>query len=142
MAVKIMELSKEQRLIIQSEMEVQSEMLSVQEIEVIASYLNMNVNIPFLSEKKEQTFFFKVVRKFDRMLYVYLPNELYGLVNDISDGVSEKDAEKLKELLSVRLTQRLDIPFVPEMIEKMIFDYLVVYMVNAMRKGFNVLSEP
>lgn len=142
MAVKMMELSKEQRLIIQSEMEVQAEMLSVQEIEVIASYLNMNVNIPFLSEKKEQTFFFKIVRKFDRMLYVYLPNELYGLVNDSSDGISEKDAENLKELLSVRLTQRLDIPFVPEMIEKVIFDYLVVYMVNAMRKGFNVLSEP
>ncbi len=134
-------LTEDQRLAIKAEMENQIEMLSDEEVEVLASRLNEQINIPFVREGTEQTILVKTVRRFDQLLYENLPNELYGLVKNANDGISDADANELENVLGNRLNRKFDIPYIPEVIEQEIFTLLVGFIVTAMRKKFSVLSQ-
>lgn len=134
-------LTEEQREIIRRDMDSQIEMLSDEEVEVLASKLNKKIDIPFIPEGTEQVIFVKTVRQFDRMLYQSLPNELYGLVKNASAGISEKDAEALKLVLGTRLNNRIDIPYVPEWVEQEIFELLLDLIVKAMRKKYSIIDQ-
>lgn len=122
-------------------MDSQIEMLSDEEVEVLASKLNKKIDIPFIPEGTEQVIFVKTVRQFDRLLYQSLPNELYGLVKNASAGISEKDAEALKLVLGTRLNNRIDIPYVPEWVEQEIFELLLDLIVKAMRKKCSIIDQ-
>lgn len=134
-------LTEEQREIIRRDMDSQIEMLSDEEVEVLASKLNKKIDIPFIPEGTEQVIFVKTVRQFDRLLYQSLPNELYGLVKNASAGISEKDAEALKLVLGTRLNNRIDIPYVPEWVEQEIFELLLDLIVKAMRKKYSIIDQ-
>lgn len=138
----IIELTPDQRTSIKDQMDNQFEMLSDAEVEALASELNEKVNIPFIGEGTEQTILVKIVRKFDRLLYENLPNELYGLVKSSSDGISDGEAKRMKEILGSRLNARFDIPYVPEFVEREIFETLIGLIVNAMREEFSVINQP
>lgn len=133
-------LTAEQRQKLKAEMDSQIEMLDDFEVEILASKLNDNINLPFISEGTEQIIFVKIVKKFDRLLYENLPNELYGLVKNASDGISDEDAEQLVSLLGDKLNKKFDIPYVPEIIEKGIFTLLIDITVSAMRKEFSIIN--
>ncbi|WP_448555610.1 hypothetical protein [Thalassotalea montiporae] len=134
-------LTEEQRKAIKQDFENQVEMLSDEEVEVLASKINDKVNIPFVREKKEQMILVKTVKKFDRLLYKNLPNELYGLVKDSQDGISDDEAKELEATLTERLNKKFDIPYIPEIIEAKIFKLLVGFIVSAMRKNFSILHQ-
>lgn len=93
-------LTQEQRELVKHEMDIQVEMLSDEEVEVLASKLNEKIDLPFIAEGTERIIFVKTVRIFDRLLYQTIPNELYGLIKDTTDGISDKDAEELKLVLN------------------------------------------
>jgi len=135
------ELTKEQMNQVIRDMDEQIEMLSQEEIEVIASKINTKINIPFVSEKKEKIIIVKIVKKIDRFFYENLPNELYGFVHDASDGISEEEAKELNYILARRLNNKLDIPFLPEWIEQQIFELAVNILVNAMKKQYSILVD-
>ena len=61
-------LTQEQRELVRHEMDIQVEMLSDEEVEVLASKLNEKIDLPFIAEGTEQTIFVKTVRIFDRFL--------------------------------------------------------------------------
>ena len=131
-----------QRRKVKDEMDNQIQMLDDDEVEALATKLNEQINIPFIAEGTEQTIFVKIVRNFDRILYDNLPNELYGLIKNASDGISDKDAEQMAVILGRRLNTKIDIPYVPEIIEQEIFTLLIRLIVNAMRKEFTVFNAP
>ncbi len=135
-------LTEAQRLELKVQMDNHVEILSDEEIEVLASRLNEKINIPFIKEGTEQTIFVKIVKKFDRMLYKNLPNELYSLVKSSSDGISDEDAKQLEEVLGSRLNAQFDIPYIPEVLEQEIFEMLVGLIITAMRKEFSVINQP
>lgn len=135
-------LTDAQRLELKAQMDEQVEMLNDEEVEALASKLNEKIDIPFIKEGTEQTIFVKIVKKFDRILYKNLPNELYGLVKDASDGISDEDADKLKEVLGSRLNAQFDIPYIPEVLEQEIFEMLVGLIIAAMRHEFSVINQP
>jgi hypothetical protein len=132
-------LTDKQRKQILADMNQQIEMLSDQEVEYLATELNNNVNIPFLKEKKEKIILVKLVRKVDRYLYNSIPNELYGCVKNTKDGISDEDADDLKEVLVDKANHAFNIRYLPEPIEKQIFAFLVGLIVNAMRKNMALL---
>lgn len=130
-----------QRKAIKEEFENQVEMLTDEEVEILATKLNKKISIPFIKEGTEQTILVKTVKKFDRLLYQNLPNELYGLVRNSNDGISDTDAAELEAVLGNRLNRKFDIPYVPEVIEQEIFELLVGFVVAAMRKEFNIINQ-
>lgn len=134
-------LTEEQRANIKNGMDNQVEMLTDEEVEALATKLNERIDIPFIKEGTEQIIFVKIVRNFDRLLYANLPNELYGLVKNASDGLSDNDADEMAEVLAKRLNAKFDIPYVPEFVEKEIFELLIDLIVTAMRKKFAIINE-
>lgn len=111
------------------------QMLNTKEINDLATIINEKVDLPFVGEEIEQKIFIDVVRITDQLLFEKLPPELYELVKSTTDGISIIEAEKLKLVLVERLNKSFDIPYLPEFIEKQIFDLLITLIVDAMRKG-------
>ncbi len=116
------------------------ELLSIQELEAIASRLNEKINIPFLSEEQEQVVLVKIVKQIDRYLYSVLPNEVYQMVKDASDGISEEEAEKIKTRLAQLINKAVDIPIVGEEVEQLIFKMVLDLIVLALQKGKSLLD--
>ncbi len=135
-------LTDEQREQIVNDMDVQIEMLSADEVEVLATKLNEKIDIPYIKEGTEQTIMVKIVKKIDRLLYRKLPNEIYGLVKNSSDGISDEDARQLKAVLATRINKEFDIPYIPEWIEQEILEMAIGLLVNGMRKNFSVMELP
>lgn len=135
-------LTDEQRNQIRRDMDEQVEMLSDNEVEAMASKLNAKIDIPYIKEGTEQTIMVKIVRKIDRLLYQKLPNEIYGLVKRVSDGISDDDAHQLKAVLATRINKEFDIPYIPEWIEQEILEMAIGLIVNGMRKNYSVLEQP
>lgn len=135
------QLTQEQRNAVIYDMDNKTEMLSFEEIEALATELGKKITIPFLPEGTEQTILVKTVRLFDRLLYQNLPNELYSLVKNTTDGIEEKDLERFKLVLSIRLNGKFDIPYVPEEIEQQIFEFLISLTVNYMQKNVSILGK-
>ena len=133
-------LTEDQRKQVLHEFDVQIEMLSAEEVEVLASKLNKKIDLPFITEGTEQIIFVKTVKVFDRLLYQNIPNELYGLIKNTGDGISDKDAEELKLVLGSRLNKSLEIPYVPEWVEQQVFEILIGLVVDAMKKGCSLLK--
>jgi hypothetical protein len=141
LAMSTIILTEEQRKQVLHEFDVQIEMLSAEEVEVLASKLNKKIDLPFITEGTEQVIFVKTVKVFDRLLYQNIPNELYGLIKNTSDGISDKDAEELKLVLGSRLSKSLEIPYVPEWVEQQVFEILIGLVVDAMKKGCSLLKQ-
>lgn len=139
--MSIIELTEEQRQTVLSDMNDKTEMLTDAEIEHLATRLNEKVNIPFLRESSEQTVLVKLVKKVDRYLYNALPNELYGLVQDATDGVSDEEAKELREILATRANKQINIKYLPEIVEQEIFEFLIGFIINAMRKNVSILNS-
>ena len=135
-------LTDEQREQIVNDMDVQIEMLSADEVEALATKLNEKIDIPYIKEGTEQTIMVKIVKKIDRLLYRKLPNEIYGLVKNSSDGISDEDARQLKAVLATRINKEFDIPYIPEWIEQEILEMAIGLLVNGMRKNFSVMELP
>lgn len=135
-------LTEDQRIQVKSDMDVQVEMLSDTEVETLASMLNEKVDIPFMKEGTEKTVLVKIVKKVDRLLYSSLPNELYGLVKNTRDGISDEEAEELESVLGTRLNKKIDIPYIPEWVEQKIFETIIGLIVTAMRRNFSISELP
>lgn len=135
-------LTQEQRDRVKADMDQQVEMLSAQEVEKIATLLNKKVDIPFMTEDREHTMIIKIVKKIDRLLYQNLPNEIYGLVKDVQDGISDEDAAKLERVLASRLNKEVNFPYLPEWIEQQIFETVIGLIVTAMRKHLSINEMP
>jgi len=135
-------LTDEQRAQIASDMDTQIEMLNADEVEAVATKLNEKIDIPYIDDKAEQLIMVKIVKKIDRLLYRKLPNELYGLVKNSRDGISDEDARQLKSVLATRINKEFDIPYIPEWIEQEILEMAIGLIVNGMRKNYSMMALP
>lgn len=133
-------LTQEQWNRLKEDMDAKIEMLSDEEILIIASKLNEEIDIPFIKEGTEKTILVKIVKKIDRFLYQNIPNELYGLVKVTNDGISDDEATQLKLVLANRLNKKIDIPYLPEFLEQKVFEFAISIIVSAMRKNFSILN--
>lgn len=133
-------ITEEQYRKILADADERTEMLTPDEIAIIATKLNEKVNVPIITERAEYTMLIKIVRDIDRFLYKLLPNEIYGLVRDSADGISEEEAENMSRRLAKLVNKYIDIPYIPEGIEEKIFQLGIGIIVDAMRKNFKLAA--
>ncbi|BDX39012.1 hypothetical protein CYCD_23670 [Tenuifilaceae bacterium CYCD] len=121
---------------LESDMDDKCEMLTEEEILVLAKKINEKVNLPVIKdEEKELTVFCKVIRLVDRALYNYLPNEYYELIHDATDGISEADAEVMRKRLVPLINKKVNFPFLSEDMEEFLIDLVLKLILNALVKG-------
>ena len=87
------------------------QMLSNEEVEKIATYVNGAINIPFRNEEKEQVIFFKAVRKIDKFIYSKLPTDIYELVKSTLDGISPEESELICDRLASVINKFVNLPY-------------------------------
>ena len=109
-----------------------------QEIERIAYKLNEKINIPFVSEEKEGDILVKIVLKVDNFLYDNLPNELYDLIRSAEDGIDEKESERLIKRFTNLANSKIDIPYIPEILEGIAIKLILTWVFKAMQKNFDL----
>ena len=132
------ELTEEQLAKIKEEMNQQTSMLTDEEVNALAGKVNKDINLPFLNEEKEFIVFFKLIRWIDRQLYALLPNEIYALVHDATDGISQAEAVKIRGRVIPLINKVVDMPIVPEALEEVIIGTIVDLILTALIKGLKL----
>lgn len=128
-------LTEEQRQKIVKDAEETKMLLTDEEVEKIASKVNEKINLPFLSEDKEQIVFVKIVRLLDRSLYTLLPNEIYECIRMAQDGIDSEEAETIKTRITKAINNLVNLPFLTENQEEILFGIVIGIIINAMMKG-------
>lgn len=128
-------LTAEQRSNILLDADRKIEMLTENELESIATQLNGVINLPVIGEAKEQVILVKLVKSIDRFIYQRVPNEIYELVRNSSDGVSDEEARLIEERLASGLNNNINIPYLTERMEQRAFEFVIGVIVNALRKN-------
>jgi hypothetical protein len=108
------------------------------ELQKIAEKVNKEIDIPLLNEMKEGKILLKIILKIDRFLYDNLPNEIYDLIRSLDDGISENEAKLLVRRLAKLANQKINIPYIPEGLEYILFNFTIALVVNAMRNKWNI----
>lgn len=117
-----------------------TEMMSEEEINILATKLNARVDLPFVREDTEQVIAAKIIRRIDRFLQANLPVEIYSVVRSAEGGFTEDEITILKERFTAIANGIINIPYVPEALERTIISFVLNQIFNAMRKGV-VLAE-
>lgn len=114
--------------------------LTNDEAKVIANRLNKEINIPFVDEEGEAKVLIKIVLKIDRFLYNSLPNELYDAVRSVENGLDEEEVRNLSHRISRLANKKIDIPYLPEVVEFFILNFGVRLILKALQKQVSILS--
>ena len=114
--------------------------MSDEEIKDLAERLNKKINVPIISETKEEKILIKIVIKIDRFLYNNLPNEFYDLVRSLDQGIDDDEAKRLIRRLSKLANRYIDIPYIPEPMEYVAIRFIIGIIINAARKQWDILK--
>ena len=115
----------------------QRKKLTPDQIKKLAERLNRKVNIPIISETREEKILIKIIVKVDTFLYDNLPNEFYDLVVSVEKGIDDDEAKRLIKRLSKLANIHIDIPYIPESYEYVAVRFVISVIINAARKHFN-----
>lgn len=111
--------------------------LTEAEVKDLASKLNDKVNIPLISETREEKILIKVILRVDTFLYDNLPNEIYDLVRSSKNGIEDEEATRLINRLSILANEKINIPYIPEAAEYVAIKFVIRVVINAARKNWN-----
>lgn len=111
--------------------------LTEAEVKDLASKLNDKVNIPLISETREEKILIKVILRVDTFLYDNLPNEIYDLVRSSKSGIEDEEATRLINRLSILANEKINIPYIPEAAEYVAIKFVIRVVINAARKNWN-----
>jgi hypothetical protein len=117
--------------------EKRSKMTTAEIIE-LATRLNKKINVPIINETGEQKILVKIILKIDNFLYDNLPNEFYDLVRDTSNGIDNREAKRLVRRLTRLANDKIDIPYIPEQMERIAFKFIIGMIVKAARKNLKL----
>ncbi|MCQ3828752.1 hypothetical protein HXX02_04795 [Microbulbifer elongatus] len=115
----------------------QRQKMTEEEIRELAIRLNDKVDVPLVWETAEEKILIKVVLKVDTFLYDNLPNEIYDLVRSLDKGITESEASRLINRLSVLANKKIEIPYIPEAAEYIAIRFVIGVIINAARKEWN-----
>ncbi len=115
----------------------QRKRMTHEEVESLAKKVNKEINFPIIGEEREGKILVKIIVKVDNFLYDNLPNEIYDLFRSLKDGISQEEAKLLARRLAKLANKKIDVPFIPESLEFVLFNLIIGLIVNAMRKNWN-----
>ncbi len=108
--------------------------MTTAEIKEMATRLNKKINVPIINETGEQKILVKIILKIDNFLYDNLPNEFYDLVRSPDKGIDNREARRLVKRLTKLANEKIDIPYLPEPMERIAFKFVIGMIVKAARK--------
>lgn len=111
-----------------------------EEIKDLAQRLNEKIDVPIISETREERIFVKIVFKMDRFLYDNLPNEFYDLIRSTKNGINDEEAKRLVKRLARLANKRVEIPYIPESLEYIVIRFVIGVIINAARKKWDFLK--
>lgn len=112
--------------------------MTTSEIKELAERLNKKINVPIISETGEEKILIKIIIKIDQFLYDHLPNEFYSLVRDMDQGINDDEASRLIIRLTDLANDKIDIPYLPEIAEKIAIRFVISIVINAARKKWSL----
>ena len=115
--------------------------LTTSEVTKMASVVNEIVNIPVLTEGREQIVIEKIIKTIDNCLYELLPDEIYDTIHMTSDGVTPEEAEIIKNRISRIVNEQVSIPFISEEDEGKIIKKFLDLIGLALQKGKDLISS-
>lgn len=109
-----------------------------EEIKELAQRLNRKINVPIINETKEEKILIKIILTIDNFLYDNLPNEFYDLVRSTDKGIDNREAKRLVRRLTKLANEKIDIPYIPEPMERIAFKFVIGMIVKAARKNLKL----
>ncbi|NQU52155.1 MAG: hypothetical protein HQ522_06405 [Bacteroidetes bacterium] len=109
-----------------------------EEIKELATRLNNKINVPIINETKEEKILIKIIFKIDNFLYDNLPNEFYDLVRSTDKGIDKREAKRLVRRLTRLANDKIDIPYIPEPMERIAFKFVIGMIVKAACKNLKL----
>lgn len=110
-------------------------MLTDAQIDSIADKINAKINIPLIGERLEGIFIRFGIRKLDEKLQEVLPPELYKMLEDAADGLSEEEVEAIKEKVVNYLNSKVNIPILNEEQEGKLIGAVIDEILEALKAG-------
>ena len=108
--------------------------MNTDEIKEMATRLNKKINVPIINETGEQKILVKIILKIDNFLYDNLPNEFYDLVRSPDKGIDNREAKRLVRRLTKLANDKIDIPYIPEVMERIAFKFVIGMVVKSAKK--------
>lgn len=108
------------------------------EIKELAIRLNKKINVPIINETKEEKILIKIIFKIDNFLYDNLPNEFYDLIRSTDRGIDKREAKRLVRRLTKLANDKIDIPYIPEPMERIAFKFVIGMIVKAACKKLDL----
>lgn len=115
--------------------------MTMTEIKELAIRLNKKINVPLIRETGEEKILIKVVLKIDRFLYDHLPNEFYDLIRSADKGIHVSEAKRLIRRLSNLANEKINIPYIPEIMEKIAMQFVIGIVIRAAVRNVDLLSS-
>lgn len=111
--------------------------MTEEEIKDLAVRLNEKIDVPFIKETGEEQILVKIIFKIDTFLYDNLPNEFYDIIRSSDRGISNKEAKRLVRRLTKLANDKIDIPYLPEVAEKIAIKFVIGLVIRAAREKLN-----
>lgn len=111
------------------------------EIKELVKRLNEKINLPLISEVGEEKILTKIVVKIDNYLSENLPDEFYDLLRDSNKGITDTEAQELIDRLSKIANKEINIPYLPEAVERIAIKFVIKIIVESARKQCLLLNE-
>ena len=112
-------------------------MLSDAQITQLADKINEKVNIPILSERREQKIIENLLRRVDDEIAKHLPPALQDIWNKLDDGINAAEAEELGDELTKLINEKLDIPLLNEQQEEKVLGTIVDLVMEVVQEKVN-----
>ena len=100
-------------------------------IKALSNRINLEFDIPFITEEGEQQCIEWTVSK----VSTFIPESVRQILIDAADGLDESEIERMKDVLVLTLNNVIDIPWVPESIEGQVIAAVVDALFGFARLG-------
>lgn len=105
-------------------------------ISALVARLNVQIDLPFLSESQEATLIEWCVAKVAH----FIPDSIRNFILDASDGLSPEEIVRLEDVLVGFLADKIDIPWVPESMEASLIRPVVQSVLDLAKQGVSIHS--
>ena len=111
------------------------EILMPVQIFSIADEIESQIRLPKLPKDERYKVICKIIKRIDRVMYQFLPNEYYELINFEDKGIKIQEAEIIRQRLVSNVIEKIPIPILTEFDEEKLIQIVVNKVTESMVEG-------
>jgi hypothetical protein len=100
----------------------------------LASAINLKYDFPFINEAQEQS----AIEWILGYVVSYLPPDMEQILLDATDGLTDEEIARHASIFTKLITDRVDIPWVPESMEVRVIRPVVEEALSFLRAGLSL----